>query len=69
MIRFRNTEAVPRVFRLTAAAAALCLVAATGTATGATHFSGKTPKLTPRVVQPTAFDVSPALRDLAPLTP
>ena len=32
------------------------------------HLQGK-PRLTPRIVKPTAFDVSPALRDLAPLTP
>ena len=64
MIRLR-TEV--RLFA--AAAAALCLVATADTATGATGISRGKPRLTPRVVKPSAFDVSPALRDLAPLTP
>ena len=68
MIRFRSTE-VSTFPRLTAAAAALCLVAVTGTATGATGISHAKPRLKPRFIQPTAFDVSAPLRDLAPLTP
>jgi hypothetical protein len=68
MIRLLRTEG-PWFPRFTAAAAALCLVAMTGTATGATGISHGKPKLAPRIIQPTAFDVSPALRDLAPLTP
>ena len=68
MIRFLRTE-VSRFPRFTAAAAALCLAAMAGTATGATGISRGKPKLTPRIVTPSAFDISPALRDLAPLTP
>ena len=67
MIRLR-TE-VLLTARFAAAAAALCLVLTADTATGATGISKGKPRLTPRIVKPTAFDDSPALRDLAPLTP
>ena len=67
MIRLR-TEG-PLTARFAAAAAALCLILTADTATGATGISRGKPRLTPRIVKPTAFDVSPALRDLAPLTP
>jgi hypothetical protein len=68
MIRILSTEG-HRSLRIIAAAAALCLAVTAGTATGATGMSHARGKLTPRVIQPTAFDVSPALRDLAPLSP
>jgi hypothetical protein len=68
MIRISRTEG-RRFLRFTAAAAALCLVTVTGTATGATGISRGKPRLKPRFIQPTAFDVSAPLRDLAPIAP
>ncbi|HEX4438755.1 MAG TPA: hypothetical protein VH854_01715 [Thermoanaerobaculia bacterium] len=65
MIRFVRTE-VHRFPRFTAAAAALCLIAVTSTATGAAHMSArKLPTLKPTFTAAAAFDVSDSVRNIS----